>query len=160
MKTKKSSTGHTEQVKNGTDTHHLNPMSRLNVLNKDPAYDYCWKRKAEVESSGISLDGFVPVTDTNKANESYGINHQMNAGGNNTTYIFMYEDVVLCKRPKDVAEYYNAREKSLRQAQYLTLKNVNREVSESFKRNMGNDGYSVTGTVTGDFSQITGHTEG
>lgn len=80
--------------------------SALFVGNKDPNFDYSFRRKEDIEQGGgVDLYGYEPLNSSNSSGETWGgpagMAHKTK-GGKQKVYL----DTVLCKRPKEVSAYF------------------------------------------------------
>jgi len=78
--------------------------SRCDVLNKDPDYDYCFRRKRDIEEGGgMDQYGWQPVGEGNESGEKPAIPFLVNTKAKKQ---IAFDDVVLCRRKKEVTRYF------------------------------------------------------
>lgn len=81
----------------------------LMIDNKDPSFDYSFRRRKDIdEGGGQDMYGYVPVQRSNNNDEVWhgpkGLQTQSKAKQ------IVYQDTILCKRPKEVSQYFQQQE--------------------------------------------------
>lgn len=129
----------------------------LVVLNKDPNYDYSFRRKAEVEQGGgVDRYGYEPITKGNSNGESWAIPY-MSTKTKGSGQIVL-EDVILCKRPKEVSTYFKSIEDERYNSQKLLIKNAAKNAQVKLRQL--DPSATVTDSSSGiNFTQRKGPTE-
>lgn len=106
--------GRTHQV--GSKTQNTTRYSPLAVANKDPAFDYSWQRRREIEDGGgVNNKGWIPIDATNTNGETWDGPKEMM--GKTQGSQLRNEDTVLCKRPKSVSAWLKSQEDEAYNAQ-------------------------------------------
>ena len=82
-------------------------QSRLAILNKDPAYDYSFRRKDDFKEAEIDNYGWEPIGVGNSAGEAWALPFPVKTKGHRQ---LTYHDTVLCKRKKEVSRYFQREE--------------------------------------------------
>lgn len=114
-------------------------VSPLNVLNKDPRFDYSFRRKSEIEDAGgEDMYGWGPVKTGNCSDEVLDnplarFRKTEQKTKTKTRKEMKYLDVVLCRRPKEVSEYFRAQENEKYNANVRFIKSVSKNAKESFR---------------------------
>lgn len=129
--------------------------SRLNILGKDPNFDYCFRLKSEIEAGGGQDDyGYEAVGATNHAGESWSIPGALKTAGKRQ---MIYADTVLCKRPKEATRYF----KQIEDEKYNAQKKFIRDSAKNTRIKLRELDHSaiVEDQITGDFTQRAGITE-
>lgn len=156
----------TQNIANGASTHSPSKFSFLAVANKDPKFDYSFQLRSRVEQGGgVTPDGWAPVGKGNESGEK--------AEGptawfdRSTSHGITYEDVILCRRPKEVtamvrryeAQKYNAHLNLIRKAAgdvQDKFRNIERAAGLTERANVNLE--QVSGVD--DYKQVAGPTQG
>lgn len=134
--------------------------SALNIANKDPNFDYSFRRKEDIEQGGgVDVYGYRPVGADSKDAESYGgpaaLFHK-SRGKNQIVNL----DTVLCKRPKEVAEYFKSLEDDKYNSQVMFVRDATKNSRDKLRsidpRAVLTDNSDFSGKP---FTQRTGKTE-
>ena len=133
--------------------------SHLNVTGKDPAFDYCFRKREEIEKGGgIDQYGYEPVGRENNSGEDWALPdviksaHKKRSGKS-----LIFEDVILCKRPKEVSQYFQ----QIEDQKYNLQVNLIKEAAPraQAKLRMGDQRATVTSDMSGmDLSHRKGPT--
>jgi len=92
-------------------------FSAVQVAHKDPAYDYAFRLRHDIEQGGgMDHYGFEPVSEANYAGETWGGPRSMSERSRGRKQIH-YQDTVLCKRPLETARYFQQLENEKYNAQ-------------------------------------------
>ena len=100
--------GRTQKVGDKTSSH-TRRLSAINIQNRDPNFDYSFRRKKEVEDGGgQDIYGYVPIGESNSNGETLGAYPvlQRTKGSKQLVYL----DTIACKRPKEVGQFFKAEE--------------------------------------------------
>jgi len=98
--------------------------SPLTVLNKDPNYDYCFRNKVDIdEGGGVDHYGWEPLNAANHSGEEWGGPSGLapKTRGKNQK-VFM--DTILCKRGKEVSNYFKRLEDEKYNAQVRFIRDA------------------------------------
>ena len=89
----------------GAKTKNFSPqISRLAILGKNPAYDYSFRRKKEIEEgSGMDEYGYEHVGIGNTDGETWATPVPLKSKGARQ---IVYQDTILCRRKKEVSQYF------------------------------------------------------
>lgn len=107
--------------------------SALNINNKDPDMDYCWRRRVDLEEGGGQDDyGYEQITSANYAGETSGVpflnkNSKAKKGFRNT-------DVVLAKRTKEATQYFKGLEDEKYNSQVRFVKTTSNRVRAKLRQ--------------------------
>ncbi len=132
--------------------HRTKKTSRTSVLNKDPNFDYCFKRKEEVESGEASQEDWSPVSgkDTEETWEnSYEKGKRARTKG---TGQLVLQDTILCRRTKDASAHF----KKFEDDKYNNQMKFVRDVAKNAKAKLRG---VANVKDSSKFSQKTGPTE-
>lgn len=131
--------------------------SFLNIANKDPECDYSFRQKAtfqDLESPDNNM--YVPVTESNHSGETWAV-PMMNKVAPKTASkkTFVYQDTILCKRPKEISAYFQAQENK----KYNAQKSLIKEAAQSLRVSLRNVDPNSSVEDTSEISQRRGTTE-
>lgn len=108
-------------------------ISPLDVSNLDDKFDYSFRRKVDIEQGGgEDMHGFRPVNESNNSGEVSGgplAKFQKSKGGKQITHL----DVILCRRPKEIAEYFQNEENEKYNANLRFVKSVGRNSRDKYR---------------------------
>ena len=123
-------------------------FSRTAIAEKDPNFDYCFKRKADVESGLVGQEGWEVARDS-----SWFTPYQKQAKTKGRAQLAL-GDTVLCKRSTEASEYFNDYINEKRKAQIRLIKSAATDARQSLKQT----GYSfkVTDNIKTNFTQKIG----
>lgn len=150
----------TQDVASGARTKRQHAVySALDIANKDPNFDYSFRLRKEIEEGGgVDIYGFEPINEGNTSGEAWqGPIKALQKRGKSS---IVYQDTILCRRPKEVAEYFQSVNNTRYNNQISFVKSIAPEANVKL-RNMNSDS-GVTMDVKGknDFTQKTGPTMG
>lgn len=138
--------------------------SRLSVTGKEPGYDYCFRRRKDIdENGGMDQHGWEPIGVANHKGEELGVpdrvkKHMAKGGGRKQ---IIYEDVILCKRPVEVTAFFKEQEDERYNAQVNLIKNAATSARGKLRERMVEGGFDadsadITGTVETKLTQRLG----
>jgi len=122
--------GHTQTTGSKTRSHTRH--STLNIENKDPNFDYCFRRRKEIEDGGgADIFGWEPIGPANSNGESF----QAFPGQKRTkgTGQMVYIDTVACKRPKEVSRFFKSQEDEKYNAQIQHVRTASTRTREALR---------------------------
>lgn len=107
-------------------------MAPLTVQNKDPDFDYSFRRRKDVEDNGgEDLDGYSPVTEGNSSGEAFSMYPgQKKTRGSKSAF---YADTVLCRRPKHISRYFKRIEDEQYNSQVNHVRNAAKRARDAFR---------------------------
>jgi len=113
-------------------TEKIKYIDPFTVTNKDPNFSYSWQRRKTVEEGGGStFDGWEPVGAKNHNGETWeGPKGYSPQGGNKQ---FLNQDVILCKRPKEVSVYYKSSAIEKRNSQIRFINSVAQNAKDKLR---------------------------
>ena len=114
------------QATSRTQSKTLGRFSATMVANKDPGFEYSFRRKADIEEGG-GMDhlGFEPVSEENYADEVWSGPRSMQARSKGRKQIVL-QDTVLCKRPLETANFFKRIENEKYNAQCRLVQTASR----------------------------------
>ena len=149
----------TKQI--GTKTAHHTHRSMLDVLNKDPDFEYSFRPLAAIEQGGgQDFLGYEPVGGTNYAGETWSAPRGTSPRAGVKQMRFM--DTILAKRPKETGDYFREEENERYNAQVQLVLTASKRAQGKLRQiDSGQQVAKVTGELKGSeyFSQRPGPTE-
>lgn len=134
--------------------------TRFNVNNKDDAFDYSFRRKADIETGGGSDEyGYEPVSAENSSGEEFSVpGAAMKTKGKGQLVI---QDVILCRRPKEVSAEFKRMEDEKFNNQQNYIKNVAQRHRAKLREIVGENDidFRVTDQMSTTSKQRKGPTE-
>ena len=131
----------------GSKTQKHTRHSNLDVANKDPNSDYCFRRKKEIEDGGgMDNYGYEAVNATNSHGEEWNGPASMKRKGGKGQ--MTNQDTVLCKRPLETAKYFKRIEDEKYNAQILHIKNACAAAKDKLRNISPDYVSSATSTLT------------
>jgi len=82
-------------------------VSVLDIANKDPNYDYCFRRRQDVVD-GVDKYGYEPVGEGNNSGEKWALPFKTSRNKSKNT--FVHDDVILCRRSLEARDYFKEKE--------------------------------------------------
>jgi hypothetical protein len=139
----------------GTRTKTTRRISRVDVANKDPNFDYCFRSRKDIEEGGgIDNHGWEVIGANNSNGECTQVPGLKTRGKKQVAF----SDVVLCKRSKEITSYY----KDLEDEKYNAQKELIRTAApraQARLRELDPNARVVDGSSGVDYDQRTGPTE-
>lgn len=103
----------------GSRTPQNAPVGRLEVLNKEPGFDYSFRRKKEIEEGGgIDEYGWEPVGVDNNKGEAWALPFPVKTKGRKQ---LIFQDTILCKREKKITSYFRQLENQKYNSQKMLI---------------------------------------
>ena len=135
--------------------------SALDVQGLDSNMDYSFRRKETEESSGGTDGyGFTPVTMANSVGEDWAIPYKVEQKSKGKRQL-VKDDVILCKRPKEAKEYFQAVDDEKYNAQVRLLRSGRKQGREKMRQAGGDLVDSSKGIDTPERDvQYPGYSEG
>jgi len=118
----------TQQVE--TEKH--TKFSYLNIQNRNPAYDYSFQRRREIEDAGGQHPlGWEPITAGNEDGESLAslpFTEKTRGTGN-----MIYHDTIACRRKKEVSRFLKTEEDERYNAQIAHVRSASKRAREALR---------------------------
>lgn len=93
--------------------------SRLAVSNKNPAYDYSFRRTKDIEEAGgMDEYGWESVGMSNHDGEAWALPFPMKTKGHKQ---IKFHDTILCRRKKEISKYFRQQEDDKYNTQKLLI---------------------------------------
>jgi len=145
--------GRTQEVR----TKQPEKFSPLSISNKDPDCDYSFQRRKDVEDGGgATYTQWEPVSAHNYKGETWGgpscFKHRQGVKQ------FINQDTILCKRSKEISQYFKSEENEKRNHQIRFIKSVARNARERL-RELDPGSVVVDSSKGIEYTQQTGPTE-
>lgn len=121
-------------------------FSRTAIANKDPDFDYCFKRKSDIESGVINQEGWEVAKD-----EAWQNPFQKEAKTKGKANLNLH-DTVLCKRSKEASKYFDEQINQKKRAQIRLIKKVAKDARSTLRAT----GYDIKINDQTKFSQKIG----
>ncbi len=108
----------------GNKTHAITKrMSRLDILNKNPDYEYAFRLRKELEEGGgVDQYGYECVGHGNENGERWAL--PIGAPKSKGKKQMILQDVVLCRRKKEVGAYFRVQENQKYNSQKMLIKTI------------------------------------
>lgn len=114
--------------------------SALSVIGKNPDFDYCFRKKSDIQDGGgEDMYAWSPVKQGNSSGEEHDNPLARYRAGNRGSKTaaskkeITHLDVVLCRRPKEVGEYFQSQEDQKYNAGVGFIKSVSKNAREKFR---------------------------
>ena len=132
-------------------------LTRTSVTGKDARFDYCFKRKEDVNSGHAGQEGWEVVKGNSRDKEAW-MNPYSKSEKTTGKNQLALGDTVLCKRTKEASEHFNYYNNTVkRNAQNRLIKEATGQAKRQMRQG-GVDG-NITGGATikgGNFTQVAG----
>ena len=127
--------------------------SRLAIENKDPNYDYSFRRRKDIEEGGgQDLLGYEPVGVGNSNGERFAIPVATKTRGKKQ---LVMQDTMLCRRHKETSRYF----KQFEDQKYNSQMKLIKDAASNARVKLRDINGTVTDEIKGDFTQRPGFTE-
>ena|SRR3990167_2096498 len=95
------------------------PISRLDILNKEPGFDYSFRRRKDVEEAGgVDEYGWEPVGVDNHKGEAWALPFPVKTKGRKQ---LVFQDTILCKREHKFTAYFQRMENKKYNSQKMLI---------------------------------------
>lgn len=122
----------THTSKNGSKTASRAAHSALSIQNKDPNFDYSFRRRQEIQDAGgEDIYGWTPISEGNTSGEFFSaFPGQKKTAGSKEMY---YLDTVACRRPKEVSKYFKSEEDDKYNSQIAHVRSAAKRAKAAFR---------------------------